>query len=519
MQTLIQLEPMEPTKSIKESLRYYQQEALTEVIELWQYHKRVLVQSPTGSGKSLILCYPIKEFLRMGRPVLAIAHKIELISQLRDHIRRWCEVEPGIIADRTQFKRDPSALVQIASIQALSYLKPEQLPPASLVAIDEAHHSHARSYAKIFGHYQNSFFLGATATPLRIDGRGLRYLYDGVPGFEAMVTGVPVRQLIEEGYLANFKIFTGETVLSPEAAGISTRGGDYAQNELEDYAESVLLKGEIVDTWLQHAAGKRTVLYPVSVELSKEYCQEFINRHISAAHIDADTPAKERADILDRFREGKILVLCQHSIVVEGVDVPLIECVQFARPTKSLTVWFQAIGRALRPAEGKPHAIVIDHTDTHQKLPWIDEPIEWSLDPISLKLGTKHALTCPQCHHVYMPGGEDITRLWSTCPHCQTKFKFEVGTGGNGGAIRAIEILPADFQEVERQLNRQVLEAIDALFDRAQKNNYKPAWVAYECLEIPNIGYFELLELAKRLGYKPGWAHYKWREIVGSKNT
>ena len=261
--------------------------------------------------------------------------------------------------------------------------------------------------------------------------------------------------------------------------------------------------------------GKRTVLYPVSVELSQEYCEQFNSEGIPAAHIDAKTPALDRVRILEKFREGEILVLCQHSIVIEGVDIPNIECVQFARPTRSLTIWFQAIGRALRTAPNKDHAIIIDHSTTHRELPWVDDPISWSLDPISLPKNTKHSLQCPKCNHVFRPNLEELNQSWATCPVCQTKFSFFVPTGGAGSPAKVVEILPADFTQVDRELNQMVMLKIDYLFYIQEQKKYKLGWVGIKALEIiEDMGYFELLELAKRLGYKPGWAWHKWQAIL-----
>jgi hypothetical protein len=331
------------------------------------------------------------------------------------------------------------------------------------------------------------------------------------------VLGPCVKELIRDGHLCEFKIFASRTQLDPEAVGIRTQNGDYAQSELEEYAEKILLRGEVVDTWEKHAQGKRTVLYPVSVALSKQYCEEFKSRNIPAAHIDAATPAGERAQIIEQFRRGEILVLCQHSIIVEGVDVPAIECVQFARLTKSLTIWFQAIGRALRPAPGKPFALVIDHTTTHQNLPWVDEVIDWSLDPISLPDGTRHALKCPQpeCGHVFRPTPDEVRKLWTSCPNCQTKFRFEVGKGKRKGRSKAVEILPADFEELRAvPLNPEVMAALEHLLHLYQERNYKPSWVYYRLVEEhPGIGLLELEELGKRLNFKAGWAWHKWCEL------
>jgi len=503
-------------------LRDYQADSFNQLIREWQLFNNVLIQQPTGAGKSLIIAQAVLEFIRRGEPVLIVAHKIELIKQLRDHCSRWFpNVEVGIIADRTQFKRNPNALIQLGSVQALNYLNPLEYPLASLVVFDECHHSHARSYAKLFQHYEKSYILGVSATPLRIDGRGLKCLYQGVKGFESLITGVPVRQLIEEGHLSDFKFFAAKELVDPQVAGIHTKMGDYVQSEVEKLVEEVLLYGDIIETWEKHAKGLRTVVYPVSVKYSKKLCLKFKQAGHPAEHIDADTPSKERESILNRFRSGETLILCQHSIIVEGVDVPEIGAVVFARPTKSLTIWFQAIGRALRPAPNKTHAIIIDHTTTHEILPNPDDYIEWSLDPISLPSGTKKALTCPACDHVFRPVGKDLQQLWTQCPNCQTKFEFKVkvGKGKKQEKLKAVKILPANFSEVEiHKPSPEFVILIDNLQCIQEAKGYNPAWIWHRIKEEFEGGFpvtlNDLRELARRIGYKEGWAFYKFKELT-----
>jgi superfamily II DNA or RNA helicase len=496
-------------------LRSYQQKLIKDIFDHWAAGvKSVLAQAPTGSGKRIIFCYIAKDFVGRGERVLVIAHKIELITQAVEDLERFTGLKIGVV--KHGVKPAPECLIQVASIQSLVN---REFPKASLVVVDEAHHCAAPSYSRVLNHYRQAgaCILGLTATPMRIDGRGLRFLHGGVPGFQSLVLGPSVKQLIKDGHLCEFKIFASRIQLDPEAAGIRTQNGDYAQSELEEHAEKILLRGEVVDTWEKHAKGKRTVLYPVSVALSKQYCEEFKSRNIAAAHIDATTPVGERAQIIEQFRRGEILVLCQHSIIVEGVDVPAIECVQFARPTKSLTIWFQAIGRALRPAPGKPSALVIDHATTHQNLPWVDETIEWSLDPISLPDGTRHALKCPQpeCGHVFRPTPDEVRKLWTSCPNCQTKFRFEVGSGERKGCSKVVEILPADFEELRAApLNPEVMATLEHLWELYQERNYKPSWVYYRLVEAhPDIGLLELKALAERLNFKSGWAWHKWCEL------
>ncbi|PSB29061.1 DEAD/DEAH box helicase [Chlorogloea sp. CCALA 695] len=253
-------------------LRDYQQALIDKIESHWNAGRfGVLAQSPTGSRKRVIFTYLALEALRIRESILVIVPKIELLNQAIADLEKFLGLPIGII--KHGIKPNPYSRVQVATIQSLTR---RQLPKADLVILDEAHHAAAPTYSKTIAYYrqQGAKILGLTATPLRVDGRGLRYLHEGVLGFDALVTGESVKNLTEQGYLCPFKIFAGSNLLDPKAAGISPKAGDYSQSELEDYAGSVLLTGEIIDTWEKHAQGKRTVLYPVSVELSKQYCQQ-----------------------------------------------------------------------------------------------------------------------------------------------------------------------------------------------------------------------------------------------------
>lgn len=275
-------------------LRDYQQALINKIKAHWNVGRfGVLGQSPTGSGKRIIFTYLALEALKRGESILVIVPKIELLNQATADLEKFSGSPIGII--KHGIKPNPFSRIQVATIQSLT--RRQQLPKADLVILDEGHHAAAPTYSKIIAYYrqQGAKILGLTATPLRVDGRGLRYLHEGVLGFDALVTGELVKALTEQGYLCPFKIFAGSNLLDPKAAGISTKAGDYSQSELEDYAGTVLLTGEIVDTWEKHAQGKRTVLYPVSVELSKQYRQQFLERGYPAAHIDASTSEGERS--------------------------------------------------------------------------------------------------------------------------------------------------------------------------------------------------------------------------------
>jgi len=492
-------------------LRSYQTDLIEKVYKLWgSDRKRVLLQLPTGGGKTVIFCSIARDFIAKSEPVLVIAHRDELITQAAVKLESVVNGSVGII--KAGYKPNPNCLIQVASIQSLAK---REKPPAGLVIFDEAHHCYSRTYADVFKHYteQGSYILGCTATPRRCDNKGLRILHGKIDGFEEIVTGLGVNNLIDDGYLSDFKVFVSPNIADASSAGIKTTAGDYNQADLANFVKETIIVGDAVDTWLEHAKDRRTVLFAVSIDHSQDLAKEFKRSGISTEHLDGSTPSDERKAILNRFRLGETLVLCQHSIITEGVDIPLIEAVQFTRPTKSLTIWFQAIGRALRPAPGKSYAVIIDHTDTHLNLPLPKSDIKWSLDAIKNKF--KKNVTCPKCNHVFVPSEDEYESHVATCPECKTQFSFVIEKfKGGGERSRIINIIPAKLVELENQK----VATIQHLVKIQKANGYSPGWVYYRLLEynfdltLPNWQ-----EIAKLLGYKPGWAYHKWKELQENK--
>ena len=494
-------------------LRDYQIDIVQQIFECWKYGlSSVAIQLPTGAGKTIIFTAVANEFIARGEPVLVIAHRTELITQAAAKLKLVTGLEIGMI--KAGIKPNKNCLIQVASIQTLVRRNP---PDSSLVIFDEAHHCHSKTYATVMRHYRErgAYILGCTATPARTDGRGLRYLYSGTPGFDVLIKGSSVLELIEKKYLAPFKIYSPSNFIDAANAKIRTTGGDYNRRQLADLVEKTLIIGDAVDTWKQHAYLKRTVLFAVSVKHSKELAQGFRSAGIPAMHLDGKTPKKERLALLSAFESGQILVLCQHSIVTEGVDIPGIEAIQLVRPTKSLIVWFQAIGRALRPAPDKDTAIIIDHTDTHLNLPWPDDEIPWSLDPVSLQ-GNKWSIGCPECHHVFRPTGGERDRCLATCPSCNVKFTFETETSGKKQKrLKVVEIVPANFAEFDTEYDEHKLYIVQQLIDFGELQGYQKGWIYHQLKELPELelSLGDWREISRRLGYKAGWGWYKWKEM------
>lgn len=389
-----------------------------------------MLQLPTGAGKTIIFAHVVDKFIQQNKRVLVIAHRKELITQAHEKIKTTTGVVSGII--QSGFKQNLDCIIQIASIQTLVNI--EDSLKIDLLIFDEAHHTASQSYIKILTKYSQALVLGVTATPVRTDGRGFKDIYDD------LIIGPSVSKLVEQGHLSNFKMFGA--VAKIKTKGIKITAGDFNLKELSQAVAEADITGDLVPTWKKYAEGKKTILFAIDVNHSKECTKAFFDAGIPAEYIDGTTSATERNDILDRFRSGKTLVLCNCNIVTEGFDVPTIEAIQCVRPTLSLVLHLQMLGRSLRPCSGKEYAILIDHTNNWgiHGLPNITH--DWSLEP---KPSKPNAFTqrCPKCGHIFQPSSHEVEEIigyaqcnnivlsthFTTCPHCYTKFKFFLGTG------------------------------------------------------------------------------------------
>jgi len=399
------------------ALRPYQQELMLKYYDsIKKGFRRPLIQSPTGSGKSILMMEILQSSVSREKPILMIAHKEELINQLQTHFIKRFGIEPTVIADRSRYKYNPENPYCVASIQGwMSRLNRGLEIPSTphIILIDEAHHSSSPSYSTLIKHYQECHIVGFTATPYRIDGRGFKYLDNGIEGFDILIKGPLVLDLIEQGYLSQVKFFKADKRIEEKnLVNVGIKHGEYIQSQVEDLIQKHISPNDVVDAWMQMGLSKQTIVYPQSVALSKEYCLAFRDYGIAAAHIDANTSPNERKRILDDFRDHRINVLCQHSIVIEGVDIPDIECVQFVRATNSLNIWWQAIGRGMRPHPNKEHLIVIDHANNLERLPLITLPFEFFLEPQSLDPRSDGYCThCPYCDHYFRKNTTDQSKF------------------------------------------------------------------------------------------------------------
>lgn len=382
-------------------LRPYQQKLVGQTLESLKRHDKVLVQLATGGGKTPIAAYLARLALDRGVPVLFVAHREELLLQAGKKL-----AEQGVTAGmiKAGFEENRRLPCQIGSIQSLGC---RELPPAGLVIIDEAHRSISSSYLSLSDQYRGSKIVGLTATPYRLDGTGLGTVFD------VLHCGPSVKWLIQNGYLAPYRAFVADRKI--DTSKVRTIGGDYSVSGLAKAANKASLRGDLVSHWQKYANGKKTLVFAVTVDHSKAIAAQYCAAGIPAEHLDGKTPDRERESILRRFEQGKTLVLCNVEIATEGFDLPDLDCVQLARPTKSLSLALQMIGRALRMAPGKTSAIILDHAGIIAEHGYPVDYRDWSLDgnPLPQKSTFKR---CKRCSSA-------IKRAAKTCPSCGYQYQ------------------------------------------------------------------------------------------------
>ena len=263
--------------------------------------------------------------------------------------------------------------------------------------------------------FSNAFGLGVTASPLRCDRKALGRARSGV--FDAMVIGPSMRELIDRGYLADYKIFGPPQSIDTSRIRISDATGEYNQEELRREAHKSTITGDVVDHYLRLAPGKLGITFTVDVEIAVETAAAFRQKGVPAEAVSAKTPDTVRVALIDKFRRGEIKQLVNVDLFGEGMDVPAVEVCSMGRPTQSYGLYIQQFGRPMRPAPGKTHAIVIDHVGNVKRHKLPDRPREWSLDDEERGKKTKRAedeipvTTCVSCFRAF----EAVTK---TCPYC-----------------------------------------------------------------------------------------------------
>lgn len=443
-------------------LRPYQSQQIADAKQaLRQGCKRLLLQGSTGSGKTVLTAAMLASAAAKGKRAWFVVHRKELIDQSVRTFVEAAELHVGIIA--AGYPSDSSAPVQVCGVGSLKRRLSKVSAP-DLIVWDECHHLPSQSWASIAAALPDAVHIGLTATPSRLDGRGLR------PFFDALLCGPSTADLIAAGYLSPYRLFAPAQF---DASALRKVAGDFSRKEVTAAMKPTVI-GDAVGTYQRHAENGRALVFAWSLDASRAITVAFNERGIPAAHIDGETPATERVEAMRRFRAGDLRVLCNVELFGEGLDVPAVDAVFLLRPTASLGLYLQQCGRGLRTADGKSAVRLFDHVGNYTRHGLPDDPRAWTLDGIA-KAASERLSPMKRCATCFLVSGV----LAKACPHC--------------GALYPVK--PRTVVQVAGELAETELSALRSQVRDLQRDCRTLAdWQA----------------LAKRLQYKPGWAFIRW---------
>jgi DNA repair protein RadD len=388
--------------TITVSLRPYQVSAISGLrAKIAAGVRLVVLVCPTGGGKTVIAAAMVESAVARGKRVVFIAHRKELIDQTVDKLGRF-GVKAGVIM-ATDSRRDDYLPVQVCSIQTLSR-RAGKLPSADLVIYDEVHHATSNSARAVLEAYPNAVVIGLTATPWRSDKKGLADV------FGASVLAATMKELMGIGALVEYDAFAYD---APELHAVKMVAGDFSQKDLGLACNTDVLVGSVVREYVAHAMGRRGIVFPVNVAHSLHLVDEFRAAGVVAEHVDCNTKKAERERVLAGLASGAITVVASVGVLTEGFDCPAAEVCILARPTKSLGLYMQMIGRVLRPSPdtGKVKALIHDHSGNLLRHGFPEDDRDYALTATPARVRELH--TCPMCYVVF-----GSIRPDGTCPHC-----------------------------------------------------------------------------------------------------
>jgi superfamily II DNA or RNA helicase len=439
------------------NLRPYQQEAINNLRAAFRNGaKAPLLVAPTGAGKTVIFSAIAAATAAKGRNGLILVHRRELVTQASRKLTD-AGVAHGIIAAGMD---GANASIQVASVQTLIRRLQKITTPPDLIIIDEAHHAAAGSWQAIINHWPGVLRIGVTATPCRLDGKGLGNVFD------TLIEGPSVQMLTSAGYLSPARIYAPPMVA--DLSGVKRRAGDYAIDQAADAMIRPTVTGDAIKHYRTLAGNQQAIAFCCSVNHAESVRDSFATAGVSSELLLGNT--SDRDAVVARFANGETRILVTVDVVSEGFDIPAAGCAILLRPTQSLGLYLQQVGRVLRPAPGKNAAIILDHVGNVTRHGWPDDVRPWSLEhgaPKQTGEAAPSVRTCPQCFAAFKP-----TLI---CPCCGVEC---------GASPRELKQVKGDLQELKREGIRQRVT-----------QRKKARTLA------------ELLAVANERGYAPGWAH------------
>ncbi len=458
-------------------LRDYQSKNVSDIRAAFaQGHRAVCYVAPTGSGKTVLFTHIAEGLFRKGRRAWILCHRRELLTQTSAALTKF-NVPHGMVSP--QYPSDYAQPIQVASIQTIINAKRQEgLQAPHLIIADECHHAVSKTWAAVIGLHPGAKLLGVTATPMRLDSVGLQRVFD------AMVLGPTVQGLIDAGHLAKVRCYAPAPVV--DLSGVKTVLGDYALGELENRVNRKVVTGDAIEHYRTHVKGAPAIAFCVSVAHAHAVAAEFRAAGYRAAAVDGTMNDADRKARIGGLADGTVQVLTSCELVSEGLDIPIVTAALLLRPTQSLGMHRQQIGRILRPAPGKDYAIVMDHVGNLGRHGLPTEEIAWTLDGKQKRAKPMPLKQCPKCF-------VSVAVHVMACPACS--FVWPVKS-----KPREVEQIAGELVEITASAKLAASADRKARIGRAR-----------------SLG--ELQALGVEFKYAPGWAWHVWSARTGGRHA
>lgn len=508
-------------------LRNYQQELYINTRNALLKNRSACVQLATGGGKTAVMASMCESVYGKDKRAWIVVPRKELLNQASAHLTKW-NVPHSLIAAGTNESRAFKIHVVSKNTLIRRYEKIKNWP--DLLIFDEAHLYYDRQIEIISHLPESSKVIGMTATPERLDGRGLSDIYD------TLIEGPSIPWLTERGYLAPLRYF------SPPLDGLAnlkTRGYDYDEEQLEELLERKKVYGELVGHYEKYGKGKQALIFCRSVKSAEQTAERFRDKGFNFHHIEGQMSGGKVKRLLDANRNGEIDGLCTCDLILYGVDIPRVEYGATIRPTLSRALYMQMIGRVIRPYPGKENAIWMDHVNMvleHQDenypgipLHYVPE-ITWNFEGTEKRKRKKPDTAprlCPHLDFIYCDKPS-----CANCPHNPDHSITD--------ARKPMVVIEADLKEIEKPLpfterpyherrefqdriGSAVIEyknnpgpgPIELLLQIADELGYSVLWAYWRLTENDRltINIPVLHEIARIKNYKPGWVYFQEKKI------
>jgi superfamily II DNA or RNA helicase len=448
-------------------LRPYQNKLISDIRDLFLAgHKSVLLQSSTGSGKTAIAAEMIRLADNKGSSIWFICNRQELIHQTSAALNKIFVKHSFIAAG---FDYDRSASVFVCSIQTL-YRRYGSINPPKLAFWDEAHSIVAKTWSDVYEYTEKSYHVLLTATPTRLSGEGFRDFAT------ALVKGPSVADLIEMGFLSNYRAFAPSQI---DTSKFHTRMGEFRTDDVMDVVNKDKFIGDAVKEYKSKFLGRKNLVFCVNIEHSKHVRDQFVFAGISCEHVDGKTDSVTRDKIIKDFMSGKINVLTSVDLLTTGFDCPGIEVVTFLRPTKSTSLALQMMGRGMRIYPGKKDVIFLDHVNLFRLHGLPDDERDWSLDGVKSKIKKNELAVkiCPTCFAALRLTAKTCGECGNTIP--SKRDDLDLQSLGTNDDLKEVD--KKKFKSQGKDIDRARAKTKDELVKYAiEKGMKKPhAWAHY----------------------------------------